>query len=63
MYIFYALIQIIFPNDMVVKLLLDCGMNVNAKNEAKSTALHVAVQPYNYNNKVSETNISFLLLA
>lgn len=45
-------LNIIFPNDMVVKLLLDCGMNVNAKNEAKSTALHVAVQPYNYNNKI-----------
>lgn len=42
---------------MVVKLLLDCGMNVNAKNEAKSTALHVAVQPYNYSNRVSKTKI------
>lgn len=45
-------LNIVFPNELVVKLLLDCGMNVNAKNEAKSTALHVAVQPYNYSNRI-----------
>ncbi|XP_017474251.1 PREDICTED: protein fem-1 homolog C [Rhagoletis zephyria] len=45
-------LTIVFPNANVIKLLLDCGMNVNAKNEAKSTPLHVAVQPYNYSNDI-----------
>ncbi|XP_054726310.1 protein fem-1 homolog A [Anastrepha obliqua] len=45
-------LTIVFPNADVIKLLLDCGMNVNAKNEAKSTPLHVAVQPYNYSNAI-----------
>ncbi|CAD6993657.1 unnamed protein product [Ceratitis capitata] len=45
-------ITFVFPNAKVIKLLVDCGMNVNAKNEAKSTPLHVAVQPYNYSNHI-----------
>ncbi|XP_037945042.1 protein fem-1 homolog A [Teleopsis dalmanni] len=44
--------SIVFPNSEVIKLLLDCGMDVNAKNEAKSTPLHVAAQPYNFNNDI-----------
>lgn len=49
----FIILQVVFPNAAVIKLLIDCGMNVNAKNEAKSTPLHVAVQPYNYSNEVS----------
>lgn len=44
--------QPIFPDWGVAKLLLDCGSNVNAKNESKSTPLHVASIPYNFCNKV-----------
>ncbi|XP_055321771.1 protein fem-1 homolog C isoform X2 [Sitodiplosis mosellana] len=42
----------IFPNLKVVKLLLECDAEVNAKNESKSTALHVASNPYNYVGEV-----------
>ena len=44
---------VIFPNLAVVKLLLDCGIDVNAKNESKSTPLLVASMPYNYERDVS----------
>lgn len=43
----------VFPNADVIKLLIECGIDVNTKNEAKSTPLHVACQPYNYDNEVS----------
>jgi len=43
----------VFPNADVIKLLIQCGVDVNIKNEAKSTPLHVACQPYNYDNEVS----------
>lgn len=33
-------------------MLIECGIDVNTKNEAKSTPLHVACQPYNYDNEV-----------
>lgn len=33
--------------------MLDCDADVNAKNESKSTALHVASNPYNYVGEVS----------
>ncbi|XP_030370594.1 protein fem-1 homolog C [Scaptodrosophila lebanonensis] len=42
----------VFPNADVIKLLIDCGIDVNTKNEAKSTPLHVACQPYNYDNEI-----------
>ncbi|XP_075148071.1 ankyrin repeat protein mann-cup [Haematobia irritans] len=45
-------LTVIFPNPTVIKLLLDCGMNVNAKNEVKSTPLHIAAQPYNFSNEI-----------
>ncbi|XP_061389317.1 protein fem-1 homolog C [Musca vetustissima] len=45
-------LNVIFPNASVIKLLLNCGMNVNAKNEVKSTALHIAAQPYNFSNEI-----------
>lgn len=44
--------KVIFPDAGVIKLLLECGINVNAKNEVKSTPLHIAAQPYNFNNEV-----------
>uniref|UniRef100_A0A1B0BWH6 SOCS box domain-containing protein n=1 Tax=Glossina palpalis gambiensis TaxID=67801 RepID=A0A1B0BWH6_9MUSC len=50
-------LNIIFPDASVIKFLLDCGMNVNAKNEVKSTPLHIAAQPYNFSNEI----ISLLL--
>lgn len=43
----------VFPNLEVVKLLLNCNANVNARNECKSTALFIASIPYNYNFEVS----------
>lgn len=42
----------VFPNIEVVKLLLKCGSNVNARNECRSTPLFIASNPYNYNFKV-----------
>ncbi|XP_043652193.1 protein fem-1 homolog A [Drosophila teissieri] len=42
----------VFPNAEVIKLLIQCGVDVNIKNEAKSTPLHVACQPYNYDNEI-----------
>ncbi|XP_012287674.1 protein fem-1 homolog CG6966 [Orussus abietinus] len=35
-------VQYIFPHFDVTKLLLECGAHVNARNDAKSTPLHVA---------------------
>lgn len=46
----------VFPNIEVVKLLLDCNANVNARNECRSTALFIASIPYNYNFEVSYNN-------
>lgn len=48
MYLLIFQLQGIFPNYGVVKLLLDCNAEVNAKNESKSTPLHIASNPYNY---------------
>lgn len=46
--------QLVFPNVDVVRLLLECGIQVNARNESRSTPLHVAATPYNYGDgKVS----------
>ncbi|TMW43461.1 hypothetical protein DOY81_011460 [Sarcophaga bullata] len=45
-------LNVIFPDAGVIKLLLECGINVNAKNEVKSTPLHIAAQPYNFNNEI-----------
>lgn len=49
---FCCLQKTVFPNAEVIKLLIECGIDVNTKNEAKSTPLHVACQPYNYDNEV-----------
>lgn len=45
----------VFPNLDVVKLLLNCNANVNARNECRSTPLFIASIPYNYNFEVSES--------
>ncbi|XP_055376509.1 protein fem-1 homolog C [Condylostylus longicornis] len=45
-------VRSIFPNFDVVKLLVETGSEINAKNEAKSTPLHVASLPYNYENDI-----------
>lgn len=44
--------QVIFPSHDVVALLLDCEARVNAQNDSKSTPLHVATTPYNFNNPI-----------
>lgn len=40
--------QFIFPNMDVIKLLLECGAPLNARNESRCTPLHVAANPYNF---------------
>ncbi|KAF5296678.1 hypothetical protein FQR65_LT10219 [Abscondita terminalis] len=40
----------IFPQEEVIKLLLDCGFDVNSKNVSNSTPLHIATSSYNYNS-------------
>lgn len=49
----------VFPNIDVVKLLLKCGSNVNARNECRSTPLFIASNPYNYNHEV-KFNYSYI---
>ncbi|XP_043271024.1 protein fem-1 homolog C isoform X2 [Venturia canescens] len=43
-------VQTIFPDLDVVKMLLVCGAFVNARNEFRSTPLHVASNAYNFIN-------------
>lgn len=45
--------QTIFPRLDVVKLLLDCGAYVDARNTLRSTPLHIASNAYNFHNPVS----------
>ncbi|XP_028176416.1 protein fem-1 homolog A [Ostrinia furnacalis] len=42
----------IFPSVAVVRLLLQCGAGVGTRNEARSTALHVAAIPYNFSSEL-----------
>lgn len=42
--------QAIFPSVSVVSLLLECGAGALVRNEARSTALHVAAIPYNFSS-------------
>ncbi|BES96833.1 sex-determining protein fem-1 [Nesidiocoris tenuis] len=46
--------QFIFPSMSVIKLLLECGAPVNARNESHSTPLHVAANPYNFYSALVE---------
>lgn len=43
----------VFPNFRVVELMLKCGADVNARNEARSTPLLVASITYNIEDDVS----------
>ncbi|XP_060529006.1 protein fem-1 homolog CG6966 [Cylas formicarius] len=49
----------IFPEENVVKMLLECGSSVNAKNELGWTPLHVATIPYNYSNSLAKLLLSY----
>uniref|UniRef100_A0A8D8JRE1 Protein fem-1 homolog C n=1 Tax=Culex pipiens TaxID=7175 RepID=A0A8D8JRE1_CULPI len=51
--------SLIFPNLNVVKLLLEAGAHVNAKNESKSTPLLVASMPYNYERELVYTLLEY----
>lgn len=42
----------VFPNLNVVKLLLECGAKVNARNDCRSTPLLIASNPYNIMNNL-----------
>ncbi|KAJ8715834.1 hypothetical protein PYW07_010316 [Mythimna separata] len=42
----------VFPHAGVVALLLRCGADVSVRNEARSTALHVAAIPYNFSTEL-----------
>ncbi|XP_053619758.1 protein fem-1 homolog C [Plodia interpunctella] len=44
----------VFPSVAVVRLLLQCGADVNVRNEARSTPLHVAAIPYNFSTELVE---------
>lgn len=46
----------------VIQLLLDCGAPVNARNESRSTPLHVAANPYNFYGPVSSLVLWFLII-
>ncbi|RZC37495.1 Fe hyd lg C, Ank 2 and/or zf-C3HC4 3 domain containing protein [Asbolus verrucosus] len=41
---------VIFPKPSVIKFLLECGAQVNAKNDVGSTPLHIATEPENYSD-------------
>ncbi|CAH2096687.1 unnamed protein product [Euphydryas editha] len=44
----------VFPSVGVVGLLLRCGADPRVRNEARSTALHVAAVPYNFSTELVE---------
>ncbi|XP_059611223.1 protein fem-1 homolog C isoform X2 [Phlebotomus argentipes] len=48
-------LTVIFPSLEVVELLLACGADVNVRNESKSTPLHIASMPYNFNGRLVHT--------
>jgi len=54
--------QTIFPRLDVVKLLLDCGAYVDARNILRSTPLHVASNACNFHNPVSTFLYIFRIL-
>lgn len=43
-----------FPSAAVARLLLQCGADAGTRNEARSTALHVAAIPYNFSTELVE---------
>ncbi|GAB0093555.1 protein fem-1 homolog A [Sergentomyia squamirostris] len=48
-------LTVIFPSLEVAELLLTCGADVNARNESRSTPLHIAAMPYNFNVRLVHT--------
>ncbi|XP_072766909.1 protein fem-1 homolog A-like isoform X2 [Anoplolepis gracilipes] len=46
--------QKLFPRLDVVKLLLDCGAYINARNTMRSTPLHIASLAYNFHNPIRQ---------
>ncbi|KZC08594.1 Protein fem-1 like protein A [Dufourea novaeangliae] len=51
-YIYTSRTHIIFPHLGVVKLLLECGANVNAMNIKRTTPLHIASSRFNFENSL-----------
>ncbi|XP_043469378.1 protein fem-1 homolog C [Leptopilina heterotoma] len=45
-------LQVIFPHVEVVRLLLKCRAHVNARNDTRSTPLHVASKPNNFQTEL-----------
>lgn len=44
--------QVVFPDLQVTAVLLQCGAPVRAVNKSRSTPLHVAANPYNFDNRL-----------
>lgn len=44
--------QIVFPDTEVAAVLLQCGASVKAVNKSRSTPLHIAANPYNFDNRL-----------
>ncbi|KAG7191122.1 hypothetical protein KM043_007154 [Ampulex compressa] len=49
----------IFPSLEVVKLLLECGAHVNARNKSRSTPLHIASDPYNFHSPLIKLLLNY----
>jgi len=43
----------IFPNQDVIKFLIECGYSLNLRNESRETPLHVATKKENYKSSIS----------
>lgn len=48
-----TIVQPVFPNEDVVRFLLEGGIEVDTCNQNSATPLHVACMPYNYNGAVN----------
>ncbi|CAG9821966.1 unnamed protein product [Phaedon cochleariae] len=50
---------IIFPKENVVRCLLECGANVNARNDLGFTPLHISTIPYNHSEWLVKLLLQF----